>query len=57
MSLLAQAIHDTRTLIFEISPPMLYDIGLEAALEWLVDKADGRDPHACTYRTTGRTSR
>ncbi len=48
-SLLAQAIGATRTLISEISPPMLYDIGLEAALEWLVDSTGQNIKTACTY--------
>ncbi|HPR64789.1 MAG TPA: sensor histidine kinase [Thermoanaerobaculia bacterium] len=34
-SLLDKIIQATRTLTFEISPPVLYDLGLEAALEWL----------------------
>lgn len=28
-------IKDTRSLIFDISPPVLYEVGLEAAIEWL----------------------
>ncbi|HVP90587.1 MAG TPA: sensor histidine kinase [Terriglobales bacterium] len=35
LTLLDQTIQSTRTLTFEISPPVLYDLGLEAALEWL----------------------
>ncbi|RNC71019.1 MAG: PAS domain S-box protein [Desulfuromonadales bacterium] len=35
--LLDQVIQDVRTLIFEISPPLLYEVGLEAALEWLAE--------------------
>lgn len=34
--LIAQAIESTRTLTFELSPPVLYELGLGAALEWLV---------------------
>lgn len=30
-------IQETRTLIFEISPPVLYEIGLGAAIEWLAE--------------------
>lgn len=30
-------IQDTRTLIFDISPPVLYEVGLEAAIEWLAE--------------------
>ena len=35
MTLLDQTIQSTRTLTFEISPPVLYDLGLEPALQWL----------------------
>jgi signal transduction histidine kinase len=35
ITLLDQTIQSTRTLTFEISPPVLYDLGLEPALEWL----------------------
>lgn len=35
--LLDQSIQDVRTLIFQISPPILYEMGLEAALEWLAE--------------------
>ncbi|MHC4213127.1 MAG: PAS domain S-box protein [Planctomycetota bacterium] len=34
--LIAKTIESSRTLIFELSPPVLYELGLEAALEWLV---------------------
>jgi len=33
-----QAIGFTRTLTFELSPPVLYQLGLVAAVEWLVEK-------------------
>jgi signal transduction histidine kinase len=36
--LVDQSIQDTQSLTFDLSPPMLYDLGLEAALEWLVDQ-------------------
>jgi PAS domain S-box-containing protein len=36
--LLHQAVQDTRSLVFELCPPPLYELGLEAALEWLVEK-------------------
>jgi signal transduction histidine kinase len=35
ISLLEGAIHHTRELTFEISAPILYELGLPAALEWL----------------------
>lgn len=35
--LLEQSIRYTRSLTFELSPPILYDLGFEAAVEWLAD--------------------
>jgi len=36
--LVEQSIDDTQSLTFEISPPILYDLGLEAALDWLAEQ-------------------
>jgi PAS domain S-box-containing protein len=36
--LIDQAISDTRSLTFELSPPVLYELGLVAAVEWLARK-------------------
>jgi len=36
--LIQQMIQDTRLLTYEISPPILYELGLEAAIEWLVER-------------------
>ncbi|MFZ0052152.1 MAG: PAS domain S-box protein [Desulfobaccales bacterium] len=35
--LLDQTIRYTRSLTFELSPPLLYDLGFEAAVEWLAE--------------------
>lgn len=32
-----QAVAYTRTLVFELSPPVLYELGLDAAIEWLAE--------------------
>lgn len=37
--LIATAVAETRTLIFELSPPVLHEFGLGAALEWLTEEA------------------
>jgi PAS domain S-box-containing protein len=37
IQLLAQTIADTRTLIFDLSPPILYELGLKDALSWLAE--------------------
>ncbi len=36
--LIDQSIQDTHTLTFELSPPILYDLGLEAAIDWLAEQ-------------------
>jgi PAS domain S-box-containing protein len=36
--LLEETIRSTRSLSFELSPPVLYEFGLESAVEWLVEK-------------------
>jgi signal transduction histidine kinase len=36
--LMRQAIQETQSLTFKISPPILYELGLEAALEWLTEQ-------------------
>ncbi len=37
-NLIEQAIQDTQFLTFRISPPILYELGLDAALEWLTEQ-------------------
>jgi signal transduction histidine kinase len=37
-AMLERTIADTRMLTFELSPPILYELGLTAALEWLAEK-------------------
>jgi PAS domain S-box-containing protein len=35
--LVEESIRHTRSLIFELSPPILYDLGFEAAVDWLAE--------------------
>ncbi|MGM0452952.1 MAG: AAA family ATPase [Thermodesulfobacteriota bacterium] len=42
--LIEQSIADTQSLTFELSPPILYDLGLEAALDWLAEQTRARHP-------------
>jgi PAS domain S-box-containing protein len=37
-SLVDQSIEDTQTLTFELSPPILYELGFEPAIEWLIER-------------------
>jgi PAS domain S-box-containing protein len=40
--LLEQTLEDTRSLTFELSPPILYELGLIAALQWLGEQVEKR---------------
>ena len=42
-ALLEQAIQETRSLTFELSPPVLHELGLGPALEWLAEEHTRRD--------------
>ncbi len=42
LTLLDETIAYTRTLTFQISPPVLYELGLESALEWLAEQSQKR---------------
>lgn len=48
-----EAIEDTRTMTFELCPPILYDLGLEAALEWLVAEMSGHNDIDMEVTTDG----
>ncbi|MCZ7584691.1 MAG: ATP-binding protein [Deltaproteobacteria bacterium] len=45
--MLDQIIRDTRTLTFDLSPPILYELGFVPAVEWLIDKAHQQHGLAC----------
>jgi signal transduction histidine kinase len=42
VELLEQAIVEQRELIFDLSPPILYDLGLEDAIAWFADELEKR---------------
>ena len=47
-ALVGEAVRETRALTWELSPPILYQLGLEAALEWLGESFEER--HALAFR-------
>lgn len=51
--LVDESIKELRTLIFDLSPPVLYDLGLDAALEWLAQQASERWSVPFGYRCAG----
>jgi PAS domain S-box-containing protein len=42
-ALLREAIQTTRSFTFELSPPILYDLGLVPAIDWLVEEMQKRE--------------
>jgi PAS domain S-box-containing protein len=42
IELISSSIDDTRTLTFDLSPPVLYDLGLKPALAWLCEDIEKR---------------
>jgi signal transduction histidine kinase len=42
VELVEQAIADQRTLIFDLSPPVLYDLGLKEAIAWFAEDVEKR---------------
>jgi PAS domain S-box-containing protein len=48
-----QTIDYTRSLVFELSPPTLYELGLEAALEWLTEQVQQRHGITVTFLDDG----
>jgi len=53
--LIEEAIRDTRSLTFQLSPPVLHEIGLSAAIEWLAENLG--EQHGVTIRVTPKATR
>jgi signal transduction histidine kinase len=53
--LIAQTIESTRLLTFELSPPVLYELGFEAAVEWLVRQTRKQYGLSAEFKDDGRT--
>ena len=51
--LMEKAIGDTRALSYEMSPSILNELGLEAALEWLVDQTNREHALAVSFEKEG----
>jgi signal transduction histidine kinase len=49
LAYLHNTVDDLRSLTFELSPPMLYDLGLPATLEWLAEHIQKRHGFAVDY--------
>lgn len=54
LSILNQTIRYTRNLTVEISPPVLYELGLSAAVDWLADRTGHRYGLTVRSSTSGK---
>jgi PAS domain S-box-containing protein len=52
--LLLQPVSDIRSLTFDLSPPVLYELGFEAALEWLAETTQQRHGLPCVLEDDGK---
>jgi PAS domain S-box-containing protein len=52
--LVKQTIQDTRSLTFELSPPVLYELGLVAAIDWLAEQFQLKHNLKCTVETDSK---
>jgi PAS domain S-box-containing protein len=54
-TLLRQMSEDIRTLVFELSPPVLYELGLEAAVHWLAGRLQSEHGLQVSVEADGQT--
>ena len=52
--LVGHAALSTRSLLFDLSPPPLYELGLEAAVEWLAEKTRAEHKLAVSFDDDGK---
>ena len=52
--LVDENINETRSLTFEISPPILYELGLVPAIEWLADKVSKKYNFKIDFKDDGK---
>jgi PAS domain S-box-containing protein len=53
LSLIQQAVAMSRSLAYDLSPPILYDLGLEPALDWLAEKLSREYPMKVQFAQSG----
>jgi PAS domain S-box-containing protein len=51
---IGNSIEDIRSLTFQLSPPLLYEVGFEAAVEWLADELAERHGFRVDFRDDGK---
>ncbi|MCG8375912.1 MAG: ATP-binding protein, partial [Chlorobiales bacterium] len=55
INLIGETINDTRSLTLEISPPILYQLGLKSALKWLVEHFKNQHGIPAKFKDDGLT--
>jgi signal transduction histidine kinase len=53
--LIEKSISYTRSLMFELSPPILYDVGFEATVEWLAEQMHDKQNLHVEVKASGQT--
>jgi len=51
---IGRSIEDIRSLTFQLSPPLLYEVGFEAAVEWLAEELGERHGFRVDFRDDGK---
>ena len=54
--LVAEALEQTRSLTYQLSPPILYQLGLEAALQWLSENIERQYEFRVTFMRLGESA-
>lgn len=49
--LLRNAINESRTLVYDLSPPILYELGLVAAIKWKLDQIEKKNSITTVFRS------
>jgi len=52
--LISQTIDNSRLLTSELSPPVLYELGFEAAVQWLLEQAKKHHSLSASFKSDGR---
>ncbi|MFA6560704.1 MAG: PAS domain S-box protein [Verrucomicrobiia bacterium] len=52
--IIEQAIDNLRSLTYQLSPPILHELGLEAALDWLTEQFAGQYKFQCRFEDDGQ---
>lgn len=55
--LVGEAVNETRSLTWELSPPILYQLGLSAAIEWLCEETENRSGFQVRFTQEGEPVR